>query len=41
MVRLVLDDALLMSLDGRISDAKTLSALHRCQLLRRFGKGHA
>lgn len=41
VVRLLLDDALLMSLDGRISDAKTLSALHRFQLLRRFGKDHA
>jgi ADP-ribose pyrophosphatase len=41
VVSLTLDEALLMSLDGRISDAKTLAALHRCEMLRRFGKGHA
>lgn len=41
VVRLSLDDALDMAADGRISDAKTLTALFRWELLRRRGRGHA
>lgn len=41
VLRLPFDDALHMSLDGRISDAKTMAALYRIDLLRRFPNGHA
>ena len=37
VVRLKLQDALVMAADGRISDAKTLVALFRWELLRRAG----
>ena len=37
VVRVKLDEALAMAADGRISDAKTLAALFRWELLRRSG----
>ena len=41
VVRLPLDEAMEMAADGRISDAKTLAALLRWDLLQRPGKSHA
>lgn len=38
VIRLPLDEALNMALDGRISDGKTLAALFRWQLMQRSGK---
>lgn len=41
VVRLPFEEALNMASDGRISDAKTLAALFRWELIRRSGRCHA
>lgn len=41
LLRLTFEEAMEMAADGRISDAKTLAALFRWELLQRPGKQHA